>query len=117
MTASRPSIRCCEPKDIDTLCCSDGEYPGAVRALAFDGAEVVYRPSEAVPMTTADSDAGGTWLLQNRTHAYLDGLDMVCPEAGPVRSCPAAGHPVDIAGGNGHVVAHCAHDRGRKEAR
>ena len=34
-----------------TICCSDGEYPEAVRALAFNGAEVVYRPSEAVPMT------------------------------------------------------------------
>ena len=31
--------------NIGTICCSDGEYPEAVRALAFNGAEVVYRPA------------------------------------------------------------------------
>ncbi|WP_370740995.1 nitrilase-related carbon-nitrogen hydrolase [Streptomyces sp. Ncost-T10-10d] len=66
------------------MCCSDGEYPEAVHALAFNGAEVVYRPREAVPMTTASSDAGGTWLLQNRAHAHSNGLYTVCPNTGPL---------------------------------
>jgi predicted amidohydrolase len=104
-----PVLRTPDIGAIGTLCCSDGEYPEAVRALAFNGAEVVYRPSEAVPMTAAGSDAGGTWLLQNRAHAHFNGLYMVCPNSGPVYSTPAAEHPVDIAGGNGHIVDYYGH--------
>ena len=48
-----PVLRTTDIGNIGTICCSDGEYPEAVRALAFNGAEVVYRPSEAVPMTLA----------------------------------------------------------------
>ena len=46
-----PVLRTPDIGVIGTICCSDGEYPEAVRALAFNGAEVVYRPSEAIPMT------------------------------------------------------------------
>ena len=48
---------------IGTICCSDGEYPEAVRALAFNGAEVVYRPSEAMPMTGNSYPGGGGWMV------------------------------------------------------
>lgn len=89
---------------IGTICCSDGEYPEAVRALAFQGAEVVYRPSEAVPMTQAGPDPGGTWLLQNRAHAHFNSLYMVCPNTGPVYPTQDAAHAFDIAGGNSHIV-------------
>jgi beta-ureidopropionase len=61
-----PVLRTNDIGNIGTICCSDGEYPEAVRALAFNGAEVVYRPSEAVPMTQTGMEPGGTWLLQNR---------------------------------------------------
>ncbi|WP_167487585.1 nitrilase-related carbon-nitrogen hydrolase [Nocardia terpenica] len=108
-----PVLRTPDIGNIGTLCCSDGEYPEAVRALAFNGAEVVYRPSEAVPMTAAGSEAGGTWLLQNRAHAHFNGVYMVCPNTGPVYSTPAAEHPVDIAGGNGHIVDYFGHVIGR----
>ncbi|MFC9621160.1 nitrilase-related carbon-nitrogen hydrolase [Streptomyces sp. NPDC056930] len=103
-----PVLRTPDIGNIGTLCCRDGEYPEAVRALAFNGAEVVYRPGEAVRMTTAGSDADGTWLLQNRAHAHFDGLYTVYPSTGPVCSSPAVEHPADIAGGKGHVVACCA---------
>jgi len=89
---------------IGTICCSDGEYPEAVRALAFQGAEVVYRPSEAVPMTQAGPDPGGTWLLQNRAHAHFNSLYMICPNTGPVYPTQDAAHAFDIAGGNSHIV-------------
>ncbi|MBF6061400.1 hydrolase [Nocardia terpenica] len=108
-----PVLRTPDIGNIGTLCCSDGEYPEAVRALAFNGAEVVYRPSEAVPMTVAGAEAGGTWLLQNRAHAHFNGVYMVCPNTGPVYSTPAAEHPVDIAGGNGHIVDYFGHVIGR----
>ncbi|MEY4226660.1 MAG: hypothetical protein RL190_1417 [Actinomycetota bacterium] len=104
LDAFYPVLRTPDIGNIGTICCSDGEYPEAVRALAFNGAEVVYRPSEAVPMTQAGPDAGGTWLLQNRAHAHFNSLYMVCPNVGPVYVHPKMDEPYDIAGGGGHVV-------------
>lgn len=99
-----PVLRTPDIGTIGTICCSDGEYPEALRALAFQGAEVVYRPSEAVPMTQAGPDPGGTWLLQNRAHAHFNSLYMVCPNTGPVYATQDSVHPFDIAGGNSHIV-------------
>ncbi len=108
-----PVYRSPEIGNIGLICCSDGEYPEAVRALAFNGAEVVYRPSEAVPMTAAGPEPGGTWLLQNRAHAHFNSLYMVCPNVGPVYVSPRSEHPYDIAGGHGHVVDYQGHVLGR----
>src|SRR2546425_9560997 len=99
-----PVLRTDDIGHVGTICCSDGEYPEAVRALAFNGAEVVYRPSEAVPMTQTGSELGGTWLLQNRAHAHFNNVYMVCPNVGPGYVHPAMEHPYDIAGGNSHIV-------------
>jgi predicted amidohydrolase len=99
-----PVLRTEDIGNLGTICCSDGEYPEAVRALAFNGAEVVYRPSEAVPMTQTGFDPGGTWLLQNRAHAHFNTVYMVCPNVGPVYVHPGMEHPFDIANGNGHIV-------------
>jgi predicted amidohydrolase len=99
-----PVLRTDDIGNIGTICCSDGEYPEAVRALAFGGAEVVYRPSEAVPMTQTGSDPGGTWLLQNRAHAHFNQLYMICPNVGPVYVHPGMEHPFDISGGHSHIV-------------
>jgi len=99
-----PVLKTPDIGNIGTICCSDGEYPEALRALAFNGAEVVYRPSEAVPMTQAGSDPGGTWLLQNRAHAHFNNVYVVAPNVGPVYVHPQMEHPYDIAGGGGHVI-------------
>ncbi|UGS35997.1 nitrilase-related carbon-nitrogen hydrolase [Capillimicrobium parvum] len=104
-----PVLRTDDIGNIGTICCSDGEYPEALRALAFNGAEVVYRPSEAVPMTHAGSDPGGTWLLQNRAHAHFNSLYMLCPNVGPVYVHPGMEHPFDIAGGESHIVDYQGH--------
>ncbi len=98
-----PVLRTDDIGNLGTICCSDGEYPEAVRALAFGGAEVVYRPSEAVPMTQA-GEPGGTWLLQNRAHAHFNSLYVVAPNVGPVYVHPQMEHPYDIGGGNSHIV-------------
>jgi predicted amidohydrolase len=99
-----PVLKTGDIGNIGTICCSDGEYPEAVRALAFNGAEVVYRPSEAVPMTNFGGSPGGSWMVQNRAHAEFNNLYMLCPNIGPVYLSAAARHPIDIAGGNGHII-------------
>ena len=99
-----PVLRTDDIGNIGTICCSDGEYPEAVRALALNGAELVYRPSEAMPMTGASYPGGGGWMVQNRGHAQFNSVYMVCPNVGPIYLNPKVRHPVDIAGGNSHIV-------------
>ena len=116
LDAFYPVLKTKDIGNIGTICCSDGEYPEAIRALAFNGAEVVYRPSEAVPMTQAGPDAGGTWLLQNRAHAHFNSLYMVCPNVGPVYVHPKMEQPYDIGGGSGHVVDFNGHVLGLSQS-
>jgi len=99
-----PVLRTEDVGNIGTICCSDGEYPEAVRALAFNGAEVVYRPSEAIPLTNSGYPGGGTWMIQNQAHAHFNSVYMVCPNVGPVFLHPAMTHPFDVAGGHSHIV-------------
>jgi len=99
-----PVLRTQDIGNIGTICCSDGEYPEAVRALAMNGAEVVYRPSEAVPMTVSGSGRGGSWMIQNRAHAEFNSCYMVCPNIGPVYAHPKVEFPANVSGGNSHIV-------------
>lgn len=99
-----PVLRTDDIGNIGTICCSDGEYPEAVRALALNGAEVVYRPSEAMPLTGNSYPGGGGWMIQNRGHAQFNSVYMICPNVGPVYLHPRMRNPVDIAGGNSHIV-------------
>ena len=99
-----PVLRTDDIGNIGTICCSDGEYPEAVRALAFNGAEVVYRPSEAMPMTGSNYPGGGSWMVQNRGHAEFNAVYMLCPNVGPVYIHPEMKHPFNVGGGNSHIV-------------
>ena len=95
-TASRPSTRCCAPTTSatsGTICCSDGEYPEAVRALAFGGAEVVYRPSEAVPMTQTRRARRHVDAAEPRARALQQPLRRG-PERRARLRAPAHGAPV-----------------------
>ena len=99
-----PVLRTKDIGNIGTICCSDGEYPEAVRALAINGAELVYRPSEAMPMTGSSYPGGGGWMIQNRGHAQFNTLYMICPNIGPVYVTPDMEHPFDVGGGNSHII-------------
>ena len=99
-----PVLKTDDIGNIGTICCSDGEYPEAVRALALGGAEVVYRPSEAMPMTGSGYPGGGSWMIQNRAHAEFNSVYMLCPNVGPVYVTPRMEHPFNVGGGNSHIV-------------
>ena len=104
LDAFYPVLRTDDIGNIGTINCSDGEYPEAVRALAFNGAEVVYRPSEAMPLTGSGYPGGGGWLIQNRGHAQFNSVYMICPNTGPIYVHPHVKHPTDMQGGNSHIV-------------
>ena len=106
LEAFYPVLKTPDIGNIGTICCSDGEYPEAVRALTFNGAEVIYRPSEAIPMTNFGSSGGGSWMVQNRGHAEFNNVYMLCPNIGPVYLSPSAKHPIDISGGESHIVGY-----------
>ncbi|WP_406242733.1 nitrilase-related carbon-nitrogen hydrolase [Tissierella carlieri] len=99
-----PVLKTDDIGNIGTICCSDGEYPEAVRALALNGAEVVYRPSEAMPMTGSGLSGGGSWMIQNRAHAEFNSVYMICPNVGPVYVHPKTEFPFNVSGGNSHIV-------------
>ena len=107
-----PVLRTPDIGNVGTICCSDGEYPEAVRALAFNGAEVVYRPSEAVPMTQLGGEPGGTWLLQNRAHAHFNSLYVRRAQRRAGLRAPADGAPVRhrrrLAGTSSTTRARCS---------
>jgi predicted amidohydrolase len=104
LDAFYPVLKTGDIGNVGTICCSDGEYPEAVRALALNGAEVVYRPSEAVPMTNNSYPGGGGWMVQNRGHAQFNTVYMLCPNVGPVYIHPRMRHPFDVGGGSSHIV-------------
>jgi beta-ureidopropionase len=84
--------------NIGLMVCNDGMYPEAGRALAFNGAELIYRPSMAQPIT-----GNGLWELQNRAHAMFNNCYVLAPNVGPYYLTPSFEHPFDVAGGMGHI--------------
>ena len=43
-------------------------------------------------------------MVQNRGHAQFNSVYMICPNVGPIYLHPKMRHPVDVAGGNSHIV-------------
>jgi hypothetical protein len=57
-----------------------------------------------MPMTGNSYPGGGGWMIQNRGHAQFNSVYMLCPNVGPVLLHPRMKNPIDIAGGNSHIV-------------
>lgn len=71
--------------NIGTLICMEGSYPEAARALALNGAEIIYRPSYPEPWVGPTNDV---WVIQNRSHAIFNTCYVVAPNRGNYYSAP-----------------------------
>lgn len=71
--------------NIGTLICMDGSYPEAARALALNGAEIIYRPAYPEPWVGPSNDV---WVVQNRSHAIFNTCYVVAPNLGNYYPAP-----------------------------
>jgi predicted amidohydrolase len=84
---------------IGTLVCYEGRFPETARALALNGAEIVYRTAQAEPWTGM-----GYFELQNRARALDNCLYVIAPNLGPYHHTVDTPHPAYIGGGRSMIV-------------
>lgn len=84
---------------IGTLVCYEGSFPETARALAVNGAEIIYRCSYAEPWV-----GRGAWELQNRARALDNTCYVIAPNLGSYRIEAGEIAPVDVSGGNSMIV-------------
>jgi len=86
---------------IGTLLAFDGKFPEAARALALNGAEIIYRGSELEYHKNM-----GYWEVMNRSHALSNCCYVIAPNNGPKYYDTNEGNPsmTGSAGGGSMVV-------------
>ncbi|MHA1554520.1 MAG: nitrilase-related carbon-nitrogen hydrolase [Alphaproteobacteria bacterium] len=84
---------------IGTLICYEGRFPETARALAVNGAEIIYRTAQAEPWTGM-----GYFELQNRARALDNCVFVIAPNLGPYHHTLDAPHPEYIGGGRSMIV-------------
>lgn len=96
---------------LGTLVCYEGRFPETARALAVNGAEIVYRTAQAEPWT-----GYGYFELQNRARALDNALFVIAPNLGPYYHTIDAREAFNIGGGHsmivdyrGRLLAHVTH--------
>jgi predicted amidohydrolase len=87
---------------------NEGSYPENARALAMNGAEVIYRPSYPHPATGNEF-----FEIQSRARALDNNLYIVAPNTGTYFLTPESEWPVDTFGGRSFIFDY----RGRIVAR
>jgi len=93
--------------NIGTLVCMEGSYPEASRALALNGAEIIYRPSYVEPWVSPSTDV---WTIQNRSHAISNTCYVVAPNMSQMHTAPWQTvdpnytAPFNIGGGRSMVI-------------
>jgi len=78
---------------------NEGSYPENARALALNGAEVVYRASYPHPATGND-----IFEIQSRARALDNNLYIVAPNMGTYYLFPEDDTPIDTFGGRSSIV-------------
>src|SRR5947208_16837243 len=77
----------------------EGNYPENCRALALNGAEVVYRASLPAPFTENDF-----FEISNRARALENNMYIVAPNIGGYHLYPDSETPIDAGGGQSMIV-------------
>jgi predicted amidohydrolase len=77
---------------------NEGSYPENARALAMNGAEVIYRPSYPHPATGNEF-----FEIQSRARALDNNLYIVAPNTGTYFLTPESEWPVDAFGGRSFI--------------
>jgi predicted amidohydrolase len=78
---------------------NEGSYPENARALAMNGAEVVYRASYPHPGSSNDM-----FEIQNRARALDNNMYIVAPNLGTYYLFPEETTPIDAFGGRSTIV-------------
>ena len=84
---------------IGTLVCYEGSFPETARALAMNGAEIIYRCSYAEPWV-----GRGAWEIQNRARALDNTCYVVAPNLGPCVIGGPTSPPIDLPGGKSMLI-------------
>jgi predicted amidohydrolase len=93
--------------NIGTLICMEGSYPEAGRAVAVNGAEIIYRPSYPEPWVGHTNDV---WVVQNRAHAIHNTCYCIAPNLGAYYAAPwmvkdwSYTAPFNVGGGKSMII-------------
>src|SRR3954466_3469503 len=89
---------------------NEGSYPENARALALNGAEVVYRASYPHPAT------GNEYFeIQSRARALDNNMYIVAPNMGTYYLFPEESTPIDTFGGRSFIINYKGQIVGRQE--
>jgi len=89
---------------------NEASYPENARALAMNGAEVVYRASYPHPGTSNDM-----FEIQNRARALDNNMYIVAPNLGTYYLFPEETTPIDAFGGRSMIVNYKGQIVGKQE--
>lgn len=89
---------------------NEGSYPENARALALNGAEVVYRASYPHPATGNEM-----FEIQSRARALDNNLYIVAPNLGTYYLFPEETTPIDTFGGRSFIINYKGQIVGRQE--
>jgi predicted amidohydrolase len=89
---------------------NEGSYPENARALALNGAEVIYRASYPHPATGNEF-----FEIQSRARALDNNLYVVAPNMGTYYLFPEDDTPIDTFGGRSFVINYKGQIVGRQE--
>jgi beta-ureidopropionase len=89
---------------------NEGSYPENARALALNGAEVVYRASYPHPATGNEM-----FEIQSRARALDNNLYIVAPNMGTYYLHPEESTPIDTFGGRSFIINYKGAIVGRQE--
>ena len=88
---------------------NEGSYPENARALAMNGAEVVYRGSYPHPAT-----GNGFFEIQSRARALDNNMYVIAPNLGAY-ALDAVSEPIDTFGGQSFIIDYRGQIVGRQE--